>query len=339
MNMKQFILKEAPDAKLDVSNFELQEVDVPKPEDGQVLVRNILLSIDAANRTWMQGRTYRDQVIAGDVMPSYSVAEIIESKDPDFKKGQIVTADSFWAEYSVVASKDLNKCPDNISLSNLLSLFGIAGLTAYHGLFDVGEVKASDTVVVSAAAGSVGVYVGQLAKAVGCKVVGIAGGDAKCKKVVEELGFDGCIDYKNANLVRELKTLCPEGVDLYFDNVGGKVLEAVLIRMKNRGRIVCCGAVSQYESPSPIGPRNIPGFIITKRLKLEGFIVMDFKERHLEAITHMKKLLNDGKITIIEDITEGLQSAPEALVNLLNGKNFGKSMVRVTPDPTRPKLS
>ena len=339
MSMKHFILKEAPDAKLDVSNFELQEVDVPKPEDGQVLVRNILLSIDAANRTWMQGRTYRDQVIAGDVMPSYSVAEIIESKDPDFKKGQIVTADSFWAEYSVVESNDLNKCPDNISLSNLLSLFGIAGLTAYHGLFDVGEVKASDTVVVSAAAGSVGVYVGQLAKAVGCKVVGIAGGDAKCKKVVEELGFDGCIDYKNANLVRELKTLCPEGVDLYFDNVGGTVLEAVLIRMKNRGRIVCCGAVSQYESSSPIGPRNIPGFIITKRLKLEGFIVMDFKERHLEAITHMKKLLNDGKITIIEDITEGLKSAPEALVNLLNGKNFGKSMVRVTPDPTRPKLS
>ena len=337
--MKHFILKEVPDAKLDISNFEFQEVDVPNPEDGQVLVRNILLSIDAANRTWMQGRTYRDQVIAGDVMPSYSVAEIIESKDPDFKKGQIVTADSFWAEYSVVASKDLNKCPDNISLSNLLSLFGIAGLTAYHGLFDVGEVKASDTVVVSAAAGSVGVYVGQLAKAVGCKVVGIAGGDAKCKKVVEELGFDGCIDYKNANLVRELKALCPEGVDLYFDNVGGTVLEAVLIRMKNRGRIVCCGAVSQYESPSPIGPRNIPGFIITKRLKLEGFIVMDFKERHLEAITHMKKLLNDGKITIIEDITEGLQSAPEALVNLLNGKNFGKSMVRVTPDPTRPKLS
>ena len=339
MNMKHFILKEVPDAKLDISNFELQEVDIPIPGDGQVLVRNILLSIDAANRTWMQGRTYRDQVIAGDVMPSYSVAEIIESKDPDFKKGQIVTADSFWAEYSVVASKDLNKCPDNISLSNLLSLFGIAGLTAYHGLFDVGEVKASDTVVVSAAAGSVGVYVGQLAKAVGCKVVGIAGGDAKCKKVVEELGFDGCIDYKNANLVRELKTLCPEGVDLYFDNVGGTVLEAVLIRMKNRGRIVCCGAVSQYESPSPIGPRNIPGFIITKRLKLEGFIVMDFKERHLEAIAHMKKLLNDGKITIIEDITEGLQSAPEALVNLLNGKNFGKSMVRVTPDPTRPKLS
>ena len=337
--MKHFILKEAPDAKLDVSNFELQEVDVPKPEHGQVLVRNILLSIDAANRTWMQGRTYRDQVIAGDVMPSYSVAEIIESKDPDFKKGQIVTADSFWAEYSVVESKDLNKCPDNISLSNLLSLFGIAGLTAYHGLFDVGEVKASDTVVVSAAAGSVGVYVGQLAKAVGCKVVGIAGGDAKCKKVVEELGFDGCIDYKNANLARELKTLCPEGVDLYFDNVGGTVLEAVLIRMKNRGRIVCCGAVSQYESSSPIGPRNIPGFIITKRLKLEGFIVMDFKERHLEAITHMKKLLNDGKITIIEDITEGLKSAPEALVNLLNGKNFGKSMVRLTPDPTRPKLS
>jgi len=339
MNMKQFILKEAPNAKLNVSNFELQEVDLPKPKDGQVLVRNILLSIDAANRTWMQGRTYRDQVIAGDVMPSYSVSEIIESKDPEFKKGQIVTAESFWAEYSIVEPRDLNKCPDNISLPNLLSLFGIAGLTAYHGLFDVGKVRASDTVVVSAAAGSVGVYVGQLAKAIGCKVVGIAGGDTKCKKVVEELGFDGCIDYKNANLVRDLKTHCPEGIDLYFDNVGGTVLEAVLIRMKNKGRVVCCGAVSQYESSSPTGPRNIPGFVITKRLKLEGFIVMDFKERHMEAITHMKKLLNEGKITIVEDITEGLQSAPEALVNLLNGKNFGKSMVRVAPDPNEQKMS
>ena len=337
--MKQFILREAPDAKLNVSNFELQEVELPKPVDGQVLVRNILLSIDAANRTWMQGRTYRDQVIAGDVMPSYSVAEIIESKDPEFEKGQIVTADSFWAEYSVIESRDLNKCPDNISLPNLLSLFGIAGLTAYHGLFDIGEVKGSDTVVVSAAAGSVGVYVGQLAKAIGCKVVGIAGGDTKCKKVVEDLGFDGCIDYKNANLVRDLKIHCPEGIDLYFDNVGGTVLEAVLIRMKNKGRVVCCGAVSQYESSSPIGPRNIPGFVITKRLKLEGFIVMDFKEKHLEAINHMKKLLNEGKITIVEDITEGLQSAPKALVNLLNGKNFGKSMVRVAPDPDKEKMS
>ena len=337
--MKQFILKEAPDAKLNVSNFELQEVDLPKPEDGQVLVRNILLSIDAANRTWMQGKTYRDQIVAGDVMPSYSVSEIVESKDPEFKKGQIVTADSFWAEYSVINSRDLNQCPDNISLPNLLSLFGIAGLTAYHGLFDVGEIKASDTVVVSAAAGSVGVYVGQLAKAIGCKVVGIAGGDTKCKKVVEELGFDGCIDNKNAKLVRDLKTHCPEGIDLYFDNVGGTVLEAVLIRMKNRGRVVCCGAVSQYESSSPIGPRNIPGFVITKRLKLEGFIVMDFKEKHMEAITHMTKLLNEGKISIVEDITEGLQNAPKALVNLLNGKNFGKSMVRVAPDPYEQKMS
>ena len=339
MSTTQFILKDAPDAKLNVSNFELEEVELPELVDGEVLVRNILLSIDAANRTWMQGRTYRDQVIAGDVMPSYSVAEIIESKDPDFEKGQIVTADSFWAEYSVIQSRDLNKCPDNISLPNLLSLFGIAGLTAYHGLFDVGKAKPSDTVVVSAAAGSVGVYVGQLAKAIGCKVVGIAGGDIKCKKVVEELGFDGCIDYKNANLVRDLKTHCPEGIDLYFDNVGGTVLEAVLIRMKNKGRVVCCGAVSQYESSSPIGPRNIPGFVITKRLKLEGFIVMDFKEKHLEAITHMKKLLNEGKITIVEDITEGLPSAPRALVNLLNGKNFGKSMVRIGPDPDKRKMN
>ncbi|MDC3081048.1 NADP-dependent oxidoreductase, partial [Paracoccaceae bacterium] len=155
----------------------------------------------------------------------------------------------------------------------------------------------------------------------------------KCKEVVGSLGFDGCINYKNGNLLKDLKEMCPTGISLYFDNVGGHILEAVLVRMQNRGRIVCCGAISQYESSSPIGPRNVPGFIITKRLKMEGFIVMDFQEKHLEAINHMKALLDEGKIKAVDHIAEGLEKAPEALVNLLNGKNFGKSMVRVFPDP------
>ena len=331
--MKQFIVKEIPKSNLEISNFEMREVDVPKPSSDEILVKNILLSIDAANRTWMQGRTYRDQVFAGDVMPSYSIAEVVESGNPDFKKGQIVTSDSYWEEFSLVKAKDVNKCPQDIPLSYLLSIFGIAGLTAYHGLFDVGKLQATDTVVVSAAAGSVGIYVGQLAKASGCKVIGIAGNDEKCKEVVDSLGFDGCINYKNGNLLKDIKELCPEGISLYFDNVGGHILEAVLVRMQNGGRIVCCGAISQYESSSPTGPRNVPGFIITKRLKMEGFIVMDFQEKHLEAINHMKALLDEGKIKVVEDIAEGLERAPEALVNLLNGKNFGKSMVRVFPDP------
>ena len=331
--MKQFIVKEIPKNNLEISNFEMREVDVPKPSEDEILVKNILLSIDAANRTWMQGRTYRDQVFAGDVMPSYSIAEVVESNHPDFKVGQIVTSDSYWEEFSLVKAKDVHKCPQDIPLSYLLSIFGIAGLTAYHGLFDVGKLEASDTVVVSAAAGSVGIYVGQLAKAFGCKVIGIAGSDDKCKELVDSLGFDGCINYKNGNLLKDLKELCPKGISLYFDNVGGHILEAVLVRMQNRGRIVCCGAISQYESSSPIGPRNVPGFIITKRLKMEGFIVMDFQEKHLEAINHMKALLNQGKIKVVDHIAEGLEKAPEALVNLLNGKNFGKSMVRIFPDP------
>ena len=331
--MKQFIVREIPKNNLEISNFEMREVDVPKPSADEILVKNILLSIDAANRTWMQGRTYRDQVFAGDVMPSYSIAEVVESNHPDFKVGQIVTSDSYWEEFSLVKAKDVNKCPKDIPLSYLLSVFGIAGLTAYHGLFDVGKLEANDTVVVSAAAGSVGIYAGQLAKASGCKVIGIAGSDEKCREVVDSLGFDGCINYKNGNLLKDLKEMCPKGISLYFDNVGGHILEAVLVRMQNGGRIVCCGAISQYESSSPTGPRNVPGFIITKRLKMEGFIVMDFQEKHLKAINHMRALLEEGKIKVVEDIAEGLESAPEALVNLLNGKNFGKSMVRVFPDP------
>ena len=331
--MKQFIVREIPKNNLEISNFEMREVDVPKPSEDEILVKNILLSVDAANRTWMQGRTYRDQVFAGDVMPSYSVAEVVESRHPDFKVGQIVASDSYWEEFSLVKAKDVNKCPQGIPLSYLLSIFGIAGLTAYHGLFDVGKLEASDTVVVSAAAGSVGIYVGQLAKAFGCKVIGIAGSDEKCKEVVGSLGFDGCINYKNGNLLKDLKEMCPTGISLYFDNVGGHILEAVLVRMQSRGRIVCCGAISQYESSSPIGPRNVPGFIITKRLKMEGFIVMDFQEKHLEAINHMKALLDEGKIKVVDHIAEGLEKAPEALVNLLNGKNFGKSMIRIFPDP------
>ena len=331
--MKQFIVREIPKNNLEISNFEMREVDVPKPSADEILVKNILLSIDAANRTWMQGRTYRDQVFAGDVMPSYSIAEVVESNHPDFKVGQIVTSDSYWEEFSLVKPKDVNKCPKDIPLSYLLSIFGIAGLTAYHGLFDVGKLEANDTVVVSAAAGSVGIYAGQLAKASGCRVIGIAGSDKKCREVVDSLGFDGCINYKNGNLLKDLKEMCPKGISLYFDNVGGHILEAVLVRMQNGGRIVCCGAISQYESSSPTGPRNVPGFIITKRLKMEGFIVMDFQEKHLKAINYMRALLDEGKIKVVEDIAEGLESAPEALVNLLNGKNFGKSMVRVFPDP------
>ena len=332
--MKQLILSNVPTGNLEKTDFVLQNAETPQIEDGEVLVKNILLSIDAANRSWMQGKTYRDAVRAGDIMPTYSIAEVVESNDDRFSKGQIVTGDSVWAEFAAIKGKNLNSCPNIKPLSNLLSLYGIAGLTAYHGLMNVGELKKGETVVVSAAGGSVGLFVGQIAKAMGCRVVGIAGSDEKCSRLVRELNFDSCINYKNGSLLNDLKTECPDGIDVYFDNVGGSILEIVLFRMNMRGRVVCCGAVSQYDGSSPIGPRNLPGLLIVKRLKMEGFIVMDFAKDHLKAIKHMSELKGEGKIKIVEDITEGIENAPDALLKLLGGGNYGKSMVRVFPDPT-----
>ena len=332
--MKQLKVSNVPTGNLKKTDFVLENVEMPQIGDGEVLVKNILLSIDAANRSWMQGKTYRDAVRAGDIMPTYAIAEVIESNVERFQKGQIVTGDSVWAEYAAINSKLLTSCPNIKPLSNLLSLYGIAGLTAYHGLMNVGKLKKGETVVVSAAGGSVGLFVGQIAKAMGCRVVGIAGSDEKCSRVVKELNFDSCINYKSGTLLKDLKTACPDGIDIYFDNVGGSILEVVLFRMNMRGRVVCCGAVSQYDGTAPTGPRNLPGLLIVKRLKMEGFIVMDFAKDHLSAIKHMSELQAEGKIKIIEDITEGIENAPDALLKLLSGGNYGKSMVRVCPDPS-----
>jgi hypothetical protein len=331
--MKQLILKNVPKGSLVKSDFEVNEAEIPTIKEGEVLIKNILLSIDAANRAWMQGKTYRDAVRAGDIMPTYSISEVVESNDNRFKPGQIVSGDSLWSEYAATNGKLLYPCPNIKPLSNLLSFFGIAGLTAYHGLTKIGKIKSGETVVVSAAGGSVGLFVGQIAKAMGCRVVGIAGNDEKCRNVVNDLNFDACINYKNGTLIKDLKIECPNGIDVYFDNVGGSILETVLFRMNNKGRIICCGAVSQYDGSSPTGPRNLPGLVVTKRLKMEGFVVMDFAREHGEAIKHMSSMMADGKIKIVEDITDGLENAPDALINLLAGENYGKCMVRVAPDP------
>jgi len=217
-------------------------------------------------------------------------------------------------------------------LSHLMSVFGIAGKTAFHGLISVGKPVPGETVVVSAAAGSVGVYVGQIAKAMGCRVVGIAGGAQKGAWLVDELGFDACVDYRDPAWSKALKAACPEGIDIYFDNVGGSVLETVLFRMNERGRIVCCGAVSQYDSTRPSGPRNLPGMIVVKRLRMEGFIVMDFAADDAKAVRAMQNWVASGAIKVQEDIVEGLENAPAALIGLLAGDNRGKRMVRVGAD-------
>jgi NADPH-dependent curcumin reductase CurA len=215
-------------------------------------------------------------------------------------------------------------------MTYLLSVYGIAGLTAYFGLLDVGKPKAGETVVVSAAAGSVGSIVGQIARIKGCRVVGIAGGKDKCNWLTSELGFDAAVDYKDGAVFKALRAAAPNGIDVYFDNVGGDILEACLAQMNNHGRIACCGAISQYDgAPSATGPRGVPGLIVVKRLTMQGFIVMDYMDRRDEALRDLQSWVASGKLKVQEDVINGLENTPKALIGLLAGENRGKRMVKV----------
>ena len=333
MTNKQIVIAELPTNALTPAHFKETTVDVPTAGDGQVVLKVILMSIDAANRSWMKGATYRAAVNAGDAMPTYAICEVTESKSDRLAVGDIVAAEATWSNFVVADARKCEKLPKVPELSNLMSVYGIAGKTAFHGLISVGQPIAGETVLVSAAAGSVGGYVGQIAKALGCRVVGIAGGAEKCKWVKEEMGFDDCIDYRAPGMSKALRAACPNGVDVYFDNVGGTVLETALFSMNEKGRIVCCGAISQYDTETPTGPRNLPGLIVVKRLRMEGFIVMDWVHNDAKALRALQTWVANGQIKVTEDIVEGLENAPQALIGLLAGDNKGKRMVRVAADP------
>jgi NADPH-dependent curcumin reductase CurA len=327
---RQILLIEKPTDKLAASHFRLSEGQMPAPKDGEVLTRTKLVSLDAANRAWMQGATYRTAVNAGTVMAGVAVAEVVESKAAGFKAGDLVFGDTGWQDYAALPAKELIKLPDVKPMTHLLSVYGIAGLTAYFGFLNVGRPKAGETVVVSAAAGSVGTIVGQIAKIKGCRTVGIAGGKQKCDWLTGELGFDAAVDYKGAALFRALKDAVPDGIDIYFDNVGGDIFATCLAQMKLRGRIVCCGAVSQYDNAPPAsGPRGVPGLIVVKRLRVEGFVVMDFFADRDKAIAELQGWVASGKLKVEEDVIDGLENTPQALIGLLAGENRGKRMVRV----------
>jgi NADPH-dependent curcumin reductase CurA len=331
MTNRQIHIVELPKAKLGPEHFRLAEGAMPVPGDGELLLKTRLISLDAANRAWMQGATYRAAIEAGQVMAGGAVAEVVESKSPAFAKGDLVFADTGWQEYAAVNARTAQKLPRIEPMSHLISVYGIAGLTAYFGLLNVGKPKAGETVVVSAAAGSVGVFVGQIAKLKGCRVVGIAGGAKKCDWLKNELGFDEVIDYKAEAVAGGLKRAAPKGIDVYFDNVGGDILEACLFRMNMHGRISCCGAVSQYDGAAPAhGPRGIPGLIVTKRLTMQGFIVMDFNAEREKAMADLQSWVKSGQVKVPEDILDGLENTPKALIGLLAGDNFGKRMVRVS---------
>ena len=327
---RQILLVEKPTGKLGPQHFKMTEAAVPEPREGEALVRVRYISLDAANRAWMHGATYRAAVEANTVMAGGGVAEVVSSRAPGLAPGDLVFGDTGWQDYAAVPARHLTKLPKVEPMTYLLSVYGIAGLTAYFGLLDVGKPKTDETVVVSAAAGSVGSIVGQIARIKGCRAVGIAGGKDKCGWLTAELGFDAAVDYKEANVFKALKAAAPDGVDVYFDNVGGDILEACLAQMNNHGRIACCGAISQYDGvPSAAGPRGVPGLIVVKRLTMQGFIVMDYMERRNEALRDLQSWVASGKLKVQEDVIEGLQNTPKALIGLLAGENRGKRMVKV----------
>ncbi len=331
---RQILLAEKPTDKLSTSHFKQIEGDIPTAGPEEVLCRTLIVSQDAANRAWMQGRTYRDEIGSGDVMASGVLAEVVDSNHPDFKTGELVEADGGWQDYFVRNGKALQKRKRFDPLTNLLSVLGVTGKTAYFGLLKIGDPQPGETVVVSAAAGAVGNVVGQIAEIKGARVIGIAGGDEKCAWLKSDLGFDDTIDYRNENLHQALKEKCPNGIDVYFDNVGGDILGAVLFRMNMHGRIACCGAVSQYDTGTPApGPRGVPGLLVTKRLKMQGFIVSDFYDEIDKAEADLANWVDSGELKVVEDVLDGLEKAPEGLVGLLAGKNRGKRMIKVA-DPS-----
>ena len=327
---RQVLLVEKPTGKLGPQHFKMSEGGIPEPKDGEALLRVRYISLDAANRAWMHGATYRAAVEANTVMAGGGIAEVVSSKAPGLAAGDIVFGDTGWQNYAAVPAKHLSKMPRLEPMTHLLSVYGIAGLTAYFGLLDVGKPKAGETVVVSAAAGSVGSIVGQIAKLKGCRVVGIAGGKDKCDWLTSELGFDAAVDYKDGAVFKALKAAAPNGIDVYFDNVGGEILEACLAQMNLRGRIACCGAISQYDgAPSATGPRGVPGLIVVKRLIMQGFIVMDYMDQRDRALADLQSWVASGQLKVQEDVIDGLENTPQALIGLLAGENRGKRMIRV----------
>lgn len=327
---RQWVLARRPADQLVRDDFALLEVPARAPQDGEVACRVLWLSIDAANRAWMQGATYRSAVGAGEVMPGFGVGEVTASCAPDLPPGSIVVGDLGWQEHAVVRAADLQRIEPRYPLSNYLSTLGISGLTAYAGLLGVGRAVAGETVLVSAAAGATGSIAGQIAKVKGCRVVGICGSDEKRAWLEEELGFDATVNHRSTDLRGDLARACPDGVDVYFDNVGGTVLDVALRRMNPHGRIVCCGVVSQYDTTDPQpGPTGVPGILVTRRLTMQGFIYTDFAEDFPAMTRELEGWLADGALQTTEDVLEGLERAPDGLIELLAGANRGKRLIQV----------
>lgn len=328
---QRIVLASYPEAWVSEANFRLETEPLPKAGDGEVLVKNHWLSLDPYMRGRMsQQKSYVKGVEIGEVMSGESAGEVVESKHPGFKPGDKVTAPSGWQLYWSGKGELLTKVDaSKVSLSYFLGCLGMPGRTAYFGMKEICAPKPGETVLVSAASGAVGSVVGQLAKAWGCRAVGIAGGSAKCNYVTKELGFDACVDYKAGDLYGQLKAACPKGVDANFENVGGEVLDTVLRLMNLRGRIAICGLISDYNAKEPYGVKTFRS-ILVNRLRVQGMIVFDWQQRYPEANQALLDLLAGGKLKYRESVLNGIENAPKGLIGLLKGENFGKQLVKLT---------
>lgn len=329
----QWVLVSRPDGLPKASDFSWKEVPVPVPNEGEVLVRSIYLSLDPAMRGWMSRDTYVPAVELGTVMRGGAIGVVEASRHPEFEVGDQVQGMLGWQEYFLSDGKGLLKLQAlPVPLGARFGLLGHIGFTAYFGLLDIGAPKEGETLVVSAAAGAVGSLVGQIGKIKGCRVVGIAGSDDKCELITKKLGFDAAINYKTENLHKALKKHCPTGVDIYFENVGGKTLETMLNHMNLFGRIPVCGMISGYNQTEPEpGPNNLFQLIV-KRLKMQGFLVTDFMPRAAEAVRDLVTWYGNGVLQYRLDVTEGLEKAPSAFLKLFDGSNQGKVVVQVSPE-------
>ncbi|GAB4399865.1 MAG: NADP-dependent oxidoreductase [Microscillaceae bacterium] len=333
MSNFQVKLAARPKGMVQKSDFSFERNPRPEAGPGQVLVKIFYASLDPAMRGWMnEGDTYIPAIRLGDVVRAGTVGKVIVSQHPDFPVGTYVTGPLGIQEYAVSDGRNITKInPALAPLTNFLGILGIAGLTAYFAFLDVGKPQAGETVVVSGAAGAVGTVVGQLAKLKGCRVVGIAGGPDKCAHLVQNLGFDAAIDYKNENLSERLKETCPQGVDIYFDNVGGEILDTTLLHVNQKARIVACGAISQYNSTQPYGLKNY-FVIITKRVRLEGMIVIDYARQYGEAILQMAQWMQEGKLKTYEHIDQGIEGFYETFMRLFTGDKLGKLILQIAEE-------
>jgi NADPH-dependent curcumin reductase CurA len=334
---RQWLLTRRPRGELGSEDLSWVTAPVPEPGDGEFLVRNLYFSCDPTQRSWAAGDTYFPAVKIGSVMRSFAVGEVLASRDPRYQRGQLLQGLFGWQDYAVVKHETTDfpimPVPEGVSIETAMSILGNTGITAYFGLLDVGAARAGETVVVSGAAGATGSAVGQIAKNSGCRVIGVAGGADKCRYLTQELGFDAAIDYKTDNIMTRLRETCPRGIDVYYDNVGGRILDSALAYLAMRGRVVICGAISSYNETSlPPGPRNYIR-LLAMRGRMQGFVVVDYMPRAQEALAALAGWLREGKLKDQVDVQHGLENAPTILARLFKGENRGKQLIK-SADPS-----